>query len=150
AGTRPGGIVRVDYFLRRLAARDAAGDLKRVRELDRCVGAQPIPARRDTEKALHRVGEFVSTPLRIVRAGFVNVTDGDGLYVRFRQKVKHDAHALRRDANKGEIDLVAGGHIAEAAKDAAWHDRKASRSHGSLAEKFAAGDGFWRRVLLRL
>ena len=92
----------------------------------------------DAEKIADGVAKLVRAPLRVVRTGFVDVADGDSLHVRLFEKMKHHAHALRANADEGEIEFVARRDIAEAAENVARHDGETKAGGGGLREEFAA------------
>ena len=85
-------------------------------QLNRLVGAEPIPAAVDAEQFADGIAELMCVPLRVIRAGFIAVADSHTLYVGLPQKVKHDAQTLGADANEGNIDLVAWRNISRAAQ----------------------------------
>ena len=58
-------------------------------------------------------------PLRMIGAPFVDIADGDALYVGLAQKMKHDAQALGADADESDVHLVTGRHITRAPEHAA-------------------------------
>src|SRR5690349_10727800 len=115
-------VISVHDFLTGFAAGDAAGDAKRMRQLNGLVGAEPVPASVDAEQFADGIAKFVGVPLRVIRAGFIGIADGDALNVRFAQEVKHDAKTLSANADESDIDFVAGRNVSSAAQHASRND----------------------------
>ena len=63
------------------------------------------------------------------------------MHVGFFEKMKHHAHALRANADEGEIEFVAWRDIAEAAENVAWNDGETKAGSGALGQEFAARYG---------
>ena len=94
AGALLGSVISVYDFLAGFAAGNARRRAKRVGELQGLIGTEPVPAGVHGQKLVHRVGEFVRVPLRMVEADFIGITDCYAVYVWLLQKVQHDAETL--------------------------------------------------------
>src|SRR5437764_2046866 len=110
-----------------------------MRELNGSVGTEPIPAAANAQQLLNSLAILACAPLRMIRAGLVHVANGDALHVRLGQKLKHDAEALRADADESYIDFVARRNESRAAEHVTRNDRE-TRSGGRLLEKLAPRD----------
>src|SRR5580658_31387 len=128
-------VISVNNFLARFAPRNSAGNGESVRQLNRLVGAEPIPPAVDAQQFPHGMAELMRTPLRIIRAGFIDVTDGHALHVSFFQEMQHHAQSLRTHANECNIYFVAGRNIACAAQNPARHNRKTDSRRGALPQE---------------
>src|SRR5690348_17565851 len=94
-----------------------------MRQLNGLIRAQPIPAAVHAKKTPDGLAEFVRVPLRIIRAGLIDVANSHSLDVRLLQEMKHYPQALSPHSDKRDVDLVAG-------------DRKSTRlnsSHPSIS-----------------
>src|ERR1700751_3034657 len=91
AGTFLRAVKTVDDLLSRLAAGNAASDLHGVGQLNRLIGAEPLPAAVDSDQLAHGVAELVVAPLWVSRAAFVDVADGHALDIGLAQETKHYA-----------------------------------------------------------
>ena len=150
AGTLLRGVIGFNDFLARFASGNAAGYAERMRQLNRLIRAKPIPAAIDAQQFAHGIAEFMSIPLGMIGAAFVDVADGHALHVGLAQKVKHDAQALGADANERNVHLVAGRDIARATEHAARNNGKSERGCGDLSEKFAPRNRSVQRAMLNL
>jgi hypothetical protein len=80
----------------------------------------------------------MGVPLRVIRAGFIGIANGNGLNIGFAQEAKHDAEALCADADESDVNLVARWNVPYAAQHATRNDGKTHRGCGSLRQKLAA------------
>jgi len=106
-------------------------------QLNGLIGTEPVPAGVDAEQFADRIAEFMSVPLRVIRAGFIGVADGDALNVGFAQKMKHDAQTLSANADESDVDFVAGRNISGAAQHASRNDGKTNSRRGGLRQELA-------------
>src|SRR5215470_6021668 len=106
-------------------------------QLNRFIGAEPIPAAVHPEQSAHGLAKLVCIPLRIVRGAGIYVADRHALYIGLLQEAKHDTQALRTDTDESDVDLVAGRDISRAAQNPARNDRKPRRSHAGLPQELA-------------
>ena len=132
AGTSLKTVVGVDDFLTWFAACNATGHLERMGQLQGLVGAEPIPATIDAQQFANGLAKLMRIPLRVIGAGPVGIADGDALHVGFTQKAQHDAQALRANADKRNIDLVARWNISRAAQHPTRYDGQAHRRRSGL------------------
>src|SRR6266436_3844397 len=130
-------IVGVHDFLTRLAAGNAASYAQRMIQLNGFVRTEPIPPAIDTQQFAHGVAELMGVPLWVIRASLIRIAHRHALHVRLAQKAQHHAQTLRPDADKSNIDLVAGRNISHAAQHAARNDRKPDRRRGRLPDELA-------------
>jgi hypothetical protein len=84
-------VVAFHDLLGGLAAGHAAGDLERMGELNRLIGAEPLPTAVDSDQLAHGIAELVVAPLRVAGTAFVDVADRHALHIGLAQEMKHHA-----------------------------------------------------------
>src|SRR5437016_4065992 len=132
AGALLRGVIGVHDCPTRFTAGYTARDAERMGQLNRLVGAEPIPAAVDAEQFADRIAEFMRVPLRVIRAHPIGIADCHALYVGFSQKVEHDAQTLVANDDESNGDLGSGRNMPDASQHPARNDRKTNRRRGSL------------------
>src|SRR5215470_8274131 len=132
-------VIAFDDFLARLAPSHAAGDCKRMRQLNWLIRTEPIPSTINSKQLADRFAELVGIPLRIAHAALIGIANGDTLDVWLSQKAQHYAQPLGAHTDECDIDFVAGRNISRTAQHATGNDSDSQRRSRSLCEEIAPG-----------